>query len=84
MGIIILFTPTPGGAGFAEAMFNNFLGEFTPAGLSSALGTLWRFISYYPYLFIGAILYRVGSAAALPRKKSPDFLLPGMTFGKLI
>jgi len=56
MGIIILFTPTPGGAGFAEAMFNNFLGEFTPAGLSSALGTLWRFISYYPYLFIGAIL----------------------------
>jgi hypothetical protein len=56
VGIIVLFSPTPGGSGIAEFMFNRFLGEFTPVGLSASLGLLWRLISYYPYLFIGAIV----------------------------
>jgi uncharacterized protein (TIRG00374 family) len=56
MGIIILFSPTPGGSGLAEFMFTDFLGEFIPKGLSASLGLLWRLVSYYPYLFIGAIL----------------------------
>ena len=56
MGIIILFSPTPGGSGLAEFMFTDFLGEFIPAGLAATLGLLWRLISYYPYLFIGAVL----------------------------
>ena len=45
MGIIILFTPTPGGSGFAEFMFTKYLGEFIPFGLSASLGLLWRLIS---------------------------------------
>jgi uncharacterized protein (TIRG00374 family) len=56
MGIIILFSPTPGGSGIAEFMFSDFLGEFIPHGLSATLGLLWRMVSYYPYLFIGAII----------------------------
>jgi uncharacterized protein (TIRG00374 family) len=56
MGIIILFSPTPGGSGLAEFIFSDFLGEFIPHGLAASLGLLWRLISYYPYLFIGAIL----------------------------
>jgi glycosyltransferase 2 family protein len=56
MGIIILFSPTPGGSGIAEFMFSDFLGEFIPQGLSASLGLLWRLVSYYPYLFIGAII----------------------------
>ncbi len=56
MGIIILFSPTPGGSGIAEFMFSDFLGEFIPHGLSASLGLLWRLVSYYPYLFIGAII----------------------------
>ena len=56
MGIIILFSPTPGGSGLAEFMFSDFLGEFIPKGLSASLGLLWRLVSYYPYLFIGAII----------------------------
>ncbi|MBK5285854.1 MAG: flippase-like domain-containing protein [Bacteroidia bacterium] len=56
MGIIILFSPTPGGSGLAEFMFTDFLGEFIPQGLAASLGLLWRLLSYYPYLFIGAIL----------------------------
>jgi uncharacterized protein (TIRG00374 family) len=56
MGIIILFSPTPGGSGIAEFMFTDFLGEFIPPGLAASLGLLWRLISYYPYLFLGAII----------------------------
>ncbi len=56
MGIIILFSPTPGGSGLAEFMFSDFLGEFIPHGLAPTLGLLWRLVSYYPYLFIGAII----------------------------
>lgn len=56
MGIIMLFSPTPGGSGLAEFMFTDFLGEFIPPGLSPSMGLLWRLISYYPYLFIGAII----------------------------
>ncbi|CAN5488201.1 lysylphosphatidylglycerol synthase transmembrane domain-containing protein [soil metagenome] len=56
MGIIILLSPTPGGSGLAEFMFNDFLGEFIIKGLAPTLGVLWRMLSYYPYLFIGAII----------------------------
>jgi len=56
MGIIILISPTPGGSGIAEFMFSDFLGEFIAQGLSASLGLMWRLISYYPYLFIGAII----------------------------
>lgn len=56
MGIIILFSPTPGGSGIAEFMFSDFLGEFIPKGLAASMGLLWRLVSYYPYLFIGAII----------------------------
>jgi uncharacterized protein (TIRG00374 family) len=56
MGIIILLSPTPGGSGLAEYIFSNFLNEFIPNGLASALGFLWRILSYYPYIFVGAII----------------------------
>jgi uncharacterized protein (TIRG00374 family) len=56
MWIVMLVSPTPGGSGIAEVAFSGFLKDFTPAGLDAALGLLWRLISYYPYLFIGAII----------------------------
>jgi uncharacterized protein (TIRG00374 family) len=50
-------SPTPGGSGAAEIMFGNFLGEFIGnASLTSALALLWRLISYYPYIFLGAVI----------------------------
>ncbi len=56
MWVILLISPTPGGSGVAEFVFSGFLGEFIPRGLTPALGLMWRIISYYPYLFIGAII----------------------------
>lgn len=63
MWIIMLISPTPGGSGFAEYVFTRYLGEFIPvdaAVLGSvviAMALLWRMISYYPYLLIGAIIF---------------------------
>jgi len=56
MWIMMLVSPTPGGSGFSEYVFATYLGQFIPEGLATALALIWRFITYYPYLFIGAIL----------------------------
>lgn len=56
MWVILLISPTPGGSGIAEFVFSDFLGDFIPVGLTAALALLWRIVSYYPYIFIGAIV----------------------------
>jgi uncharacterized protein (TIRG00374 family) len=57
MWLILLVSPTPGGSGVAEYLFDTFLSEFIPAGALILLTSiLWRLISYYPYLFIGAFI----------------------------
>jgi glycosyltransferase 2 family protein len=56
MGIIVLLSPTPGGSGLAEFIFNDFLGLFIATGLAPALALLWRVMSYYPYIVVGLIL----------------------------
>jgi len=56
MWVIMLVSPTPGGTGIAEFAFQGFLADFTPIGLAGLLAVLWRLISYYPYLVIGAIV----------------------------
>lgn len=57
MWVIMLISPTPGGSGLAEAAFSGFIGEFILiGGLIGTIALIWRLISYYPYLFIGAII----------------------------
>lgn len=56
MWVIMLISPTPGSTGVAEIAFSGFLKDFIPLGLAAGLAFLWRLISYYPYLFIGAII----------------------------
>lgn len=56
MWIMMLVAPTPGGAGFAEYIFKEFLGAFIPMGAGVALALAWRLVSYYPYLIMGALL----------------------------
>ncbi len=69
MWVIMLISPTPGSAGVAEFAFSGFLREFIPMGLVAALALVWRLISYYPYLFIGAVvLPRWLKATAKKRK----------------
>lgn len=56
MWVIMLISPTPGGTGVAEVAFSGFLADFIPLGLIGTLALMWRLVSYYPYLFIGAII----------------------------
>jgi uncharacterized protein (TIRG00374 family) len=60
MWIILLISPTPGGSGVAEYIFADFLGDFiTNTSWYVPLAFFWRLISYYPYLFIGAVILPV-------------------------
>ncbi|HMM11913.1 MAG TPA: lysylphosphatidylglycerol synthase transmembrane domain-containing protein [Bacteroidales bacterium] len=57
MWIILLVSPTPGGSGVAEIVFGDFLADLLPnAAWVVPLALLWRFISYYPYLIMGAFV----------------------------
>lgn len=58
MWIMMLVMPTPGGSGFVEYIFAEYLSDFLPfAGIGIVLALMWRFFTYYPYLIIGAFLF---------------------------
>jgi uncharacterized protein (TIRG00374 family) len=55
--LFMLVSPTPGGSGVAEYAFSELLSAFSSSAvLLAALAILWRLVSYFPYLFIGAFL----------------------------
>jgi uncharacterized protein (TIRG00374 family) len=60
--IMMIISPTPGGSGFAELILSRYISDAIPAdqliagGLALAVAIIWRIISYYPYLVIGAFL----------------------------
>ncbi|NJN34754.1 MAG: flippase-like domain-containing protein [Saprospiraceae bacterium] len=57
MFIIMAFSPTPGGAGFAEGLFYPFLKDFiSSVEIAVLIALIWRLMSYYLYLAIGAIV----------------------------
>ena len=57
MFVIMAFSPTPGGAGFAEVVFGGFLSDYVNSGTLSFIITLiWRLFTYYFYLLAGAII----------------------------
>ncbi len=57
MFVIMAFSPTPGGSGLAEAFFWGFVTDYIPKeGMAVFIATLWRILTYYAYLLIGAII----------------------------
>ena len=56
MWVILLVSPTPGSSGVAELIFSVFLGDFIPKGLGHPMAFLWRLITFYPYLLLGAVI----------------------------
>ena len=53
---MLLVMPSPGGSGFAEVVFSDYLGQFIPAGFVAIMALMWRLVSYYPYLFMGVFV----------------------------
>jgi uncharacterized protein (TIRG00374 family) len=56
MHVITAFSPTPGGAGIAEYLFGGFYSDYIPLGIATLVALIWRLITYYPYLLLGAIV----------------------------
>lgn len=57
MWILMVISITPGGSGLTEIIFDKYLSVLIPiAGLAPIIIFIWRFLSYYNYLFIGAFL----------------------------
>ena len=69
MWIMMLVSPTPGGSGFAEFVFSRYLGDFIPIGFAVVMALVWRLVSYYPYLFIGAIMLPRWLSGKFSRKR---------------
>lgn len=63
MWIMMLVMPTPGGSGFAEAIFTNYCADLIEVpvalqvGAATLIALLWRLVTYYPYLIIGVVLF---------------------------
>jgi len=53
--VALLVSPSPGNAGTAEFVFPVFYGEEL-GSYTFASSLVWRFITYYPYLILGALL----------------------------
>lgn len=56
MYAITAFSPTPGGSGVAEILFNGFLSDFISEDISVIILSLWRFLTFYIYILIGIIV----------------------------
>lgn len=60
--IMMIISPTPGGSGFAELIMGRYISDLIPAdplyagSIALAMAIIWRIISYYPYLVIGALI----------------------------
>ena len=51
---------TPGSSGIAEALYMAFYCESITPGMSGTAAFVWRFMSYYVYLFIGVLVLSFG------------------------
>lgn len=82
MWIMMLVAPTPGGSGFAEYIFTHFLNDVIPVDASIQVGTaavialLWRLVTYYPYLVMGALILPRWLRRSFGRKTQPVENLP--------
>ncbi len=55
--VILMVSPTPGGAGISEWLFTTYYGDLLgSAGMALVIALFWRIISYYVYLIIGCFI----------------------------
>lgn len=75
MWVMMLVMPTPGGSGFAEYLFTACCSDLISvpaamqAGAAALTALLWRMVTYYPYLAIGAVMFPRWAAEKLGRRR---------------
>lgn len=57
--IIGAFVPIPGGSGGLEYAFVKFFGNYITGSILSAILLIWRFITYYLGIIVGAITFNI-------------------------
>jgi len=58
MWVIMLISPTPGSSGVAELALDSFFNDLFESGMTLFLiAVLWRLLTYFLYLFIGAAIF---------------------------
>lgn len=78
MWIMMLVLPTPGGSGFAELVFTNYCSDLISVPLELQLSAaaliafMWRGVTYYPYLAVGAVLFPRWIKRHFGKKESND------------
>lgn len=60
---------TPGSSGIAEALYMAFYCDSILPGLSGTAAFVWRFMSYYIYLFIGLVILLLGKSHRVVARK---------------
>ena len=55
--LIGAFVPIPGGSGGIEYGFTQFYGNFIDVGMISAVLLIWRFVTYYLGIILGALVF---------------------------
>lgn len=69
MWVMMIISPTPGASGISEVVFQNYLGEFIPyVGFVPVIALLWRLLTYYNYLFVGAVIVPRWAKGAFGKK----------------
>ncbi len=82
MFVLLIIAPTPGGSGVAEYVFGHLFSAYSPAGFVLVLATVWRLISYYPYLFVGIPLLPLWLRRVFPpRSKAGPRSTPQLEIG---
>ncbi|MBF0576502.1 lysylphosphatidylglycerol synthase transmembrane domain-containing protein [Dysgonomonas sp. GY617] len=76
MWVLMILSFTPGASGLSEIIFKHYLSALIPiSGLIPVIIVLWRLLSYYNYLFIGAFLVpRWASKAFTKTSKSEEVI----------
>ncbi|GHA60656.1 lysylphosphatidylglycerol synthase transmembrane domain-containing protein [Pontibacter akesuensis] len=69
--IALFVSVTPGGAGFAEIAFPAFFGVFIGGGFITIVILLYRLLTYYLYLVIGAVEFPRWVARVFSKEEAP-------------
>lgn len=55
--VVLMVSPTPGGAGVSEWLFTEYYGDMlSSAGIALIIALFWRIITFYVYLVVGVFL----------------------------
>lgn len=69
MFVFMMFSPSPGAAGFAEFFFGNYIGDYVPKSAALIIALIWRVLTYYAYLVAGVLIIPTWLTGVIKRRR---------------